>query len=145
MPKKPPAVRKCQTFTTHHPPYQICTLTQTHTKHKSVHYTCIWHAHKRTHAHTLLTHNTTEEISLVRGCMALIFALLWSWWDLVWHSLAHAREPTTTPRVKPITFSGSRETWGVKGSSFVPLLPLHFPPFSPPFFTLLIYSYAPEV
>ncbi len=132
----PPAVRKCQTFTTHHPPYQICTLEQTHTKRKGIQYTCTWYAQKRTHAHTLLTHNTTEEISLVRGCMALIFASLWSWWDLVWHSLAHAREPTTTPRVKPITFLGSRETWGVKGSSFVPLLPLHSPPplFSPPFF-----------
>lgn len=66
--------------------------------------------------------------------MALIFAPLRSWWDLVWHSLAHAREPTTTPRVKPITFSGRGETWGVKGSSFVPLLPLHSPLFSSPFF-----------
>lgn len=38
MPKMPPAVRKCQTFTTHYPPYQICTLPQTRIQHKCIHY-----------------------------------------------------------------------------------------------------------
>lgn len=36
MPKMHPAVRKCQTFTTHHHPYYACTLTQTRTKYKGI-------------------------------------------------------------------------------------------------------------
>lgn len=49
MPKMPPAVRKCQTFTTHHPPYQACTLTQTRTKYKGIEFL---HAQIYTDAHT---------------------------------------------------------------------------------------------
>lgn len=79
--------------------------------------------------------------------MALIFASLWSWWDLVWHSLAHAREPTTTPRVKPITFSGEQADLRGKRIQFCSTPPSAFPPlfFLSPFFSLLIYSYDPEV
>lgn len=62
-------------------------------------------------------------------CFSLVLVLL------VWHSLAHARETTKTPWDKPITFPGYRETWGVKESSFVPLLPLW-----PPIFFLLLLS-----
>lgn len=74
--------------------------------------------------------------------MALIFASLWSWWDLVWHSLAHAREPTTTPWVKPITFSGSRGDLRGEKDPVLFHSSLCTPP---PLFSLLIYSYAPEV
>lgn len=63
------------------------------------------YAYKHTHIHrtqghrqtanadtALLKQKTTKEISLVWGSVPLIFASLWSWWDLLWHSLAHARE-----------------------------------------------------
>ena len=106
-----------------------------------------WHTH--TEAHILFKHHTKAEISLVRGCMGLIFASPWSWWDLVWHSLAHVRSPTVAPRVKPITFLGSRKTCRVKGSSFVPVLTLIPNPPTPLFYysflSLLIHLYAREV
>lgn len=92
MPKMPPAVRKCQTFTTHHPPHQICTLSQTHTAQEHTVHACT-HGNTLACTHPPLTHNKTEQISLVRGWMPLMFASLWSWWwDVVWRMLENPQQ-----------------------------------------------------
>lgn len=130
----PPAVRKCQTFTTHHSPYQICRAhTNTHTRSARAHTvsTCTSQMHPDLHAqthtcqHPLDTQHNGGNLISQRGVwhwFLLLSGLGGIWFGTVWLMLENPQQHHGLSRLH---FLGSRETWGVKGSSFVPLLLLH--------------------
>ena len=131
--------------------------THTHTRtqrHKGIQYQRTWHARKHTHIHTLFIYRQPNAGNLisqrgVRHWFLLLSGLGGIWFGTAQLMLENPQQHHGLSRLHFLGWGEQGETWGVKGSSFVPLLPLHFfplffflPPFFPPSADLFICSWG---